>query len=680
MATYSEEEVAKMLGVPEGQATVAPSPVKQLQEQLPPSAWEQAGQLVREYAPVTGEIGGAIGGAIQGGRQGWQVGKVPGAVVGTIAGAAAGRLVGETAADIAGDEVDILDTLENTGEAALYAALGEGAFSIISKGVKAIRNIRAGAQLSPADQQALAELNQALINSGVTTKVNGKVVPVQLTPAQITQSGFQKNLERIALSGMGGGAISDLYKAQNTALKSIFDSTVKAFGRSGAGAREATGKAFQESLEQVEKELMSWAEPKYAALDGLAKKTPMSFASVGEWARQTLVKNSQNLRPNRGLTGSISDIMTSATRLPKEQEKVLKRLLQNERNMTFKDSFAELKRLTTELREIQSNTTKKQPELVKFYNETIERMHTMMDKQAQKMGSSVYQQFKEVSDVYRGGMTNLRGKAIAELATKAPERVGETIFANGNVTLVKDAFKAIDDAAELSLQTGGKGIDVATLKGDLKAGYLDSLFKRVQSEMTDSAADKASTVFGKLKGDPALADTFNAVLSKKEQAEVMKVLGWAEKLEAEAAGNFSLIVRGKQSQSLNTLVTNIQSAAGFGAAGTAALGGVPAAIAATTVAMGLITAPNFIAKRAVQGKVTNKLLSSAQKLVKKAGTSDFDWVRDGGALVAIVAQLGVNNEDLPEDMRQEGIEGSEALLLKMLEGEAPMKGFPVTNQ
>lgn len=677
---YSEEEVAKMLGVPAGQATVAPSPVKQLQEQMPPSAWEKAGELVREYAPVTGEISGAIGGAIQGGRQGWQVGKIPGAVVGTIAGATAGRLAGETVADLAGDEFDILDTLENTGEAAMYAALGEGAFGIISKGVKAIRNLRAGVQLSPADQQALAELNQALKDSGVTTKVNGQVVPVQLTPAQVTQSGFQKNLEKIAISGMGGGAITDLYRAQNTALKSIFDSTVKTFGRSGAGAREATGKAFQESMEQVEKELITWAEPKYAALDSLAKKTPMSFASVSEWARRMLVDNSTNLRPNRGLTGSISDIMTSATRLPKEQEAVLKRLLKNERNMTFKDSFAELKRLTTELREIQSTTTKKQPELVEFYSKTIERMHTMMDAQAKKMGGNVYEQFKEVSDVYRQGMTNLRGEAVAGLATKAPEKVGETIYANGNVTLVKEAFKAIDDAAAMSLQTGGKGIDVAALKGDLKAGYLDSLFKRVQSEMSDSATDKASTIFGKLRGDPQIADTFNAVLSKKEQSQVMQVLGWAEKLEGEAAGNFSLIVRGKQSQGLNTLITNIQSASGLGAAGAAAVGGVPAAIAASTVALALITAPNFIAKRAVQGKVTGKLLSSAKQLVKKAGTSDFDWVRDGGALVAIVAQLGVDNQDLPEDMRQEGIDGSEALLLKMLEGEAPMKGFPVTNQ
>ena len=652
MAQQDDELMAQLQAMnPNFTMQAPPNPemdsIQQAMEQSSPV--NAVNQMIMDYAPMAGEIGGALYGSLKGAKQGatWspipQL-KVPSAVVGGVVGAMTGRGIGETAADLAGDEVDVLDTLGSMLEAGAYELGGAAVFGGIAKGYRAIKNYRAGKELGEDELKALVELQQYLQTKGIT-----------LTPAQITNSGWQTNLEKVAIAGIGGETqLAKLYKAQNDALKQAFEREVQLIGRAD---RVGAGEAFQGAIKQVEEELIAWAKPQYKQLDAIAGATTMSAQSLETYVRGTLYANSRNIRANRGTTASISDMLQVQTRLPKEMENELKLLLRNERTISFKDAFSDIERLSTKLRELKL-ATDKQPKLEAFYSNLIDRYHTMLDTQAKKQGSDIYQKYKGISDTYREGMQNLRSEAVKSLADKAPEAVAESIWATGNVSLVHKAYNAIDDAALMAERVGGKPVDAEALKGRLKAGYLDNLFRQVQSEMTDSAADKASTIFGKIKGDPKYRDTFKAVLTKEEQAQISKVLGWAESLEKSSGGNFSLIVRGKQSAGIRTL---LQGAGIAGAAGTSV------APASALLAIGAVMTPPVLARWAVSGKASNKALKQMQGLVERAVAGKWDRIRDGGALVTLMGTVPLRDNETPPEYRSgKNDNGGQNMAIEML--------------
>lgn len=671
--TYTEAEIAAMLGTAPVEAAIPASPMQELKTQMGPSAWETAGQLIQEYAPAAGELAGALGGGIAGAKRGatWQPIpqlKVPSAVIGGVAGAMAGRGAGEVAADLAGDEVDAVDTVTNMLEAGAFEALGAGAFSLVAKGVEAIRKVRIGGQLSQEEAQALNQVNEMLKNSGATVRVGGKDVPVQLTPAQVTNSPLKATLERIAVAGYGGEGVQRLYIAQGEALKKIFDQTKRTFGRTGEGARESLGKAYQSAIEQVEQELVAWAKPKYAELDKLAKGASLSTQSIEQAVRMKLVGAGQNLRPNVGKTASIADLMTMTTRLPKKVEKLYQDQLLEMRNINFSNAFDRVEKLSAELRTLKAKASRDK-NLEREYVKVIGMWHKTMETQAKRMGGNLYDEYKGLNEFYREGIRSVRSEGTKQLMAAAPEFVGETAAREGNVTLVKDLLASIDDAAALSAKMNANGkpsINAEQMRGDFKAGYLDVLFKDIMSEMTDSASDKASVLLGKLREDNNVRDTFNAVLTKPERARVLQAVSIAESLEKQAGGNFSLMVRGKQTQAGTSLVKSVQQGSVLGA-GASVVGGPVTTAIMTGVAIGLLTAPPLIARSAAKGDKTAKLLAEAMQLVKKSETKNWDPVRDGGALVFLAASLPLRNEDLPPEWREEDIPASEVLLEKLFE-------------
>lgn len=628
---------------------VPPSPVAEIAQAMPPSLMEQAGEVVRDWAPMTGEIAGSIAGSLQGASRGWNVGKVPGAVVGGVAGAILGRGLGETAADLAGDDVDVLDTLSNMAEAGAWEAGGAGVFAVLGKGYRAIRNYRAGKEMTEEEIKSIAELQKFMQSQGTT-----------LTPSQITQSGWQQTLDKVSLAGFGGESqMTSLYLSQNEALKKAFEQEVKIVGKTD---RVAAGKAFQDAIGQVEDELIAWAKPQYAAIDKIAKKTPMSFQSMEQWIRGKLLSSGSNLRPNKFKTASIDDLMTMQTRLRPEMEKELKTLLRNSRTISFANGFDDIKRISGELRKLKANKTQPDKELEQFYSSLLDRYHVMMDKQAKAAGTQVYEQYKKVSDVYRDSLEVLRSKSMMSLIDKAPEKIGEEVWANGNVTSVAEAYRAIEQAAKTAKKVGGKPVDVADLKSRFKAGYLDNLFRQVQSEMTDSATTKASTIFGKIAGDPKTRDTFNAVLSKKEQDRIKYVLKWAETLEKQGAGNFSLVVRGRQSaglkQALNTLSATTTASGLIDPIGFA-VGGA------------LAVSPALLARWATSGKASQKAMKQMQGLVAKKVAGNWDPVRDGGAWLSLIASMPLREDDIDPSMLQEGLDAQNSLEYELLKAEAP---------
>lgn len=621
---------------------------------------EGAKDFFREYAPMTSEALGSIYGAYRAGAT--VPGPIPAKVAGgMVLGAMGGRFFGESVVDAVEGEVDILDTLQKTLESGAWAAAGEGAGALISKGMQAIKNYRAGSKLSEEELANLAELQQALQATKVTDE-SGRLVT--LTPAQVANSPFQTNLEKIAISGFGGDAVGKMYQVQSEALQKVFDRTVRKFG---VPNREQSGKAFIDTINQVEDELIKFAEPKYAALDKLARNQTIDISPLLGKARWKLIDNSRNLRKGPAdLT--TNELLNSATRLPPAEKKLYDRILGNKTKVTFSDMFKDLTTLTKELRTLKAEVNSPNRDLIQEYTKVIKQYHTVMEKQAAKMGTDVYDQYKTISTIYREGMTNLRSDAVTSLVTRAPEFVGETVFSEGNVTLVKQAYKAIDDAASIAKQIDGTAVDAEALKNNFKSGYLDSLFKEVQRDMSNNAADRASAVFGKVKSDPKIKDTFNTVLNKSEQAEVMKVLKWAEALERQTAGNFSLVVRGKQSQGFNRAVQNAQSL-GAGGAAAGALG-IVSPFGAIAIGVGIMSSPALLAKWAVSGKATNKMLTKASGLISRAAQGKIDAQKDFVTMMTLLSTMPLRQEDIPPEWRKEGLSANEAAELMFYNANA----------
>jgi hypothetical protein len=612
--------------------------------QLPEEAYQNSGLLstLSNFAPDVGELAGGITGAIKGANRGKVLG-LPGAVVGGVAGAVTGRAGGDAVDMALTGNVNLEERLTNLAIAGGSAIVGEAVGTALSRGYRALKKRRAAEPLDEAEAQSLTELFEYLQGQGVT-----------ITPAQLSGSSFQNTLEKVALSGFGGEKpLADLYAAQGDALLRLFDEEIALIGATGTGARQATGEAFQNSITQAEKELIAWAEPKYKALDSLAGNQTMSIQGTQQWARNTLTAAKSGRREGAGL------------RIDPARQKVLEdAILGNNQNLSFADTFNTIKVLSDDLAVLKKKADKN-PGLEKFYVEAIGRLHRDAAKGAKAAGSEVYDEYKKVNTIYREGMRGLRPQALKSLATKAPEAVGETIYRTGNVTDVEAAYSAIDKAVEVAKLTGGAVPDAAKLKGDLQAGYLDTLLSGVRTVSEGGEATAALKLLDNIQGTPQTADTFNAVLPKESQARIKQMLGWAAQLEKNSGGNFSLVVRGRQSAELRKLAQT-----GTGTSAGVALGFFNPALG---VGLGLLAVlgPPILARRAVKGKVSANTLKELQGIQQRYVADELDPIRDMSALFSVMISMGITNEDLPDEFKVEGLEAEEALRYQQLQLENP---------
>jgi len=173
-----------------------------------------------------------------------------------------------------------------------------------------------------------------------------------------------------------------------------------------------------------------------------------------------------------------------------------------------------------------------------------------------------------------------------------------------------------------------------------------------------------------------MMDTFKAVLSSEEQGRLMKLLKWSDKLGGEEAGNFSLMVRGKQTQALNKMGTAMAGAGG--AAGVA--GGVLGSTATLGIAAGILLSPKFIAHWATSGGATDKALKTANGIIDRINAKNFDPIREGVALATFLGSAGLRVDDVPEELRIEGLAPEEMLIMRMMEEAQGSNNAPQQQQ
>lgn len=582
------------------------------------------------YIPSVLEMGGTL----EGMRKGAQAGRVlgtPGMVGGAIVGAVAGRGAGETLSDLMSERpFDPVGNIEKALEAGVFASGGEVLGTAIGKGLQAIQTIRAGRKTTPEDIESIRKLQNEL--SKFKDK-NGK--PLTLTPNQILQSPLQSSFERVALSGFGGEEkMRALYEAQADFLLTRLENMIPDLGNAD---RVAIGQAVQKAVKEGEEQLIAWARPKYSELDALGSQTPVTLNNLTDFVKET---RSVAKVGRKGKSGS---------RLDPEVESLMVFLNGEAKNNNFKSQFELLSRLSSDLRKAKS---RRDPNTAyeKALKDSIEMIHKDLDSAADDVGGELYAKYKEVSDIYRESMETLQDDALRGIADMAPEYVGETIYKTGNVTAIQKAFEAVDKSVELALKNGEKLPDgyADGIKNQLRAGYFDALITPVQTQ--ESSVTTALQLLNKVNKEVRTRDTFNTLFSPKQQKDIRQALKWGADMEKENAGNFSLIVRGRQSGEFNKLSTVItQGSAGVATSSLGLLS--PAGLA---VPLMVVTSPHFLARRATGGTASQKLLDMIEGKIKRFEANQYN-VRDAVTLLNVLADSGNDDMRVPEPLYIEGL-------------------------
>lgn len=603
-------------------------------------------QNIISSLPDIGESAGELGGMVAGMRQGMSLPggpavKIGGTAVLSTLGAMTGTGGGETLRQLFQGESDPLKVIDKVLESGLFSSAGEivSLFGFAGRGIEKLRNKE---NLTAEEISSLDELQKGLEQLGVS-----------LTPAQLTNSGFQQTLEKVAISGFGGEAkFGQLYETQETFIRNELQRLVKL---SGNPDRKVTGQMFQDTLEKAEDDLIKWAEPKYKHLDSIARNTTLSMQSTEQTLRNAKKKAMVDRRPGE------------PSRLDGEVEQMYDYVLGNTRNLSFASLFDTISYLTREQRKVNARIDNRNPTLEKAYRDTIESLLGDARKAVEKSGDdTVMKLYDEVTGVYSESLKTLNDSALKGLAAKQPEFVGEEIYRNGSVSSVEAAYKAIDQAAELA-KRNGEEFDPEAVKNNLRAGYLRKLF--VKADVNETSTEAAAKLLRQLEGDDTMGDTFKAVLTPQQIGQVKRVLGWASTLEKQSAGNFSLIVRGRQSGALNQAVNEVGNAG----AGT---GFSPFILASAAT---LVASPLFLANRAISGKATNKNLAQLKDFVTRYDQGKLD-AGDVSSFFLLLANDASESDYIPPELKVPNLSPQETFEYHALKAQRAQRGQQIEQQ
>jgi hypothetical protein len=478
---------------------------------------------------------------------------------------------------------------------------------------------------------------------------------VPLTPAQLTGSEGQRILENIALAGIGGtGRMTDRYVAQNEWFDNYLDDIVETIGSRNA---EETGVQFQKAMDEAHEDLQAWAAPKFQEITEMAAGQKVNFEGSRAWVEQGRARAMLG-REKAASPNELKEIMDLYKHLEGQ-------MIDSPAN----GAFNLLRYLTTKQREIASDTTKTTTTVQKAYRDAIEEVLKDIDLSMQQTGNNpLLQYWKGVREVYKDTTDLINDEAVLKLVRLDPEFVGENIARQGNVTTLQKAFDAIDEAGKLADEAGrgkisigsGSPVTAEQLKNNVRAGYIENLLLSAR-ETQDTAKGGLAVLQSILKNNKTRR-TFEQALTPEQQKSVRSALAFGTYLERNSAGNFSLIVRGAQSGQARKVGREALNQDGIFSFGKAA------------TAMAIIGAPSFLAKRAVEGKVSKRYMQEMSYLIDRFDKGQFT-ASDYARLMGFMVNNSSDFDDVPPEFAVRGLTATEVYKKEQLDAELEDMGF-----
>lgn len=587
LTAQEQEELARLekeLGANTSYQSVLINP-----NQPTPSVLQQLGQGFVESLP---EMGGMIGGTIgalgtrspTGARTGAALGS---AAVRSMIGAGTGGATGEAVQQAITGRPSLFGVAQSGVEQATYDAAGNLIFSAGGKAYRVTKDF-----IKSKLGSETAQIDNALFQADRLLKQEGGF---GLTPYQATGSQFEGIMESLSRGSFTAKPI--MAKADVATEKAIQSAKGKILDDITTNVYDsvATGNTFVDSIKAGDTALGNAVRPYYTELSRI-NTIPVDIRPLQNQALSILNRAERA----GGLTLS-SNEKAFLTRIAEAGDKV-----------DFGIAHDILSNFKTTARDLK-NAAEPDSKLSAQYNSFISQLEKQMDaagnnlkgsaisfdgRLAEDTTTTLADQYKFYSKLYRESINDLYTDTTAKLLNKDPEFVGKTIYQSGNVTAFEETKKALGRAKQLN-----PDLNVNDTLNSIRRGYVENLLKN------EGTLDKLGS---KIESDEAIRRTFNTILTKDQQTNVMKLLKAAELSSIRPDQTAPLFFAAQQAQA----VTGILGAGAliFDSEAQKAAANSPFATIATAGAVFL--GPRFIAKAITNPEATNAAVAMLKQQEK----------------------------------------------------------------
>lgn len=587
LTAQEQEELARLekeLGADTSYQSVLINP-----NQPAPSVMQQLGRGFVEALP---EMGGMIGGTIgalgtrspTGARTGAALGS---AAVRSMIGAGTGGATGEAVQQAITGRPSLFGVAQSGVEQATYDAAGNLIFSAGGKAYRVTKDFIKSKLGSEA-----AQIDNALFQADRLLKQEGGF---GLTPYQATGGQFEGIMESLSRGSFTAKPI--MAKADVATEKAIQSAKGKILDDITTNVYDsvATGNAFVDSIKAGDKALGDAVRPYYTEL-GRINTIPVDIRPLQNQALSILNRAERA----GGLTLS-SNEKAFLTRIAEAGDKV-----------DFGIAHDILSNFKTTARDLK-NAAEPDSKLSAQYNSFISQLEKQMDaagnnlkgsaisfdgRLAEDTTTTLADQYKFYSKLYRESINDLYTDTTAKLLNKDPEFVGKTIYQSGNVTAFEETKKALGRAKQLN-----PDLNINDTLNSIRRGYVENLLKN------EGTLDKLGS---KIESDEAIRRTFNTILTKEQQTNVMKLLKASELSSIRPDQTAPLFFAAQQAQAATGIIG--AGALIFDSEAQKAAANSPFATIATAGAVFL--GPRFIAKAITNPEATNAAVAMLKQQEK----------------------------------------------------------------
>jgi hypothetical protein len=381
------------------------------------------------------------------------------------------------------------------------------------------------------------------------------------------------------------------------------------------------GANYKDAIKDAQSQLSVAANDAYKVITDAGKNVSVNVGSIANQAKVRL-KEAADISVSGSPKIALSDNVVAK----------LREISDLKENITFSQAHQFRSDLNAQLRAVKSEFGANDP-VVAVLTQNIKAIGAAMDSAASKLNPRLKKAYDETSAFYRESITELFPEALAKLNNKTAERVGETIFAKGNVTEIEDFYKSLERAKTINPK-----LDVDSVKSNLQRGYISGL---IGAEGGDTAITSLLALEKNLK-DKKFLRTFNTAVDNDKIKDNLLLLVNAAKLSQQKPNAaFSLAISSAQANSAQALLL---LATGY-ASGSAELGVLGTAAAAG----GVLLTPRVLAKFATSKEGVKKLIAAEQSFGRaKAATGDEGKrlaIKTVGLMNEAYRTAGVTEED-----------------------------------
>ena len=590
-----------------------------------PTPLQQFGKATVEALP---EIGGLVGGAVAtmatrspvvGAEARAATSALLRGIAGTGAGAVTGTVAKQQVEALTGKQEPLSKQYaEQLSNAMTEMALDAGGNVVFKLGGDLFKiakdklpQLGLFAQKATPDVDMKRQVQQLLEEEGLGGLTRFQVKP---TPT----SSVVESIGRASVTGKG--VFESLEEANTAALKSKRDKILNEISPKIVDDVEA-GANYKDAIKDAQSQLSVAANDAYQVITDAGKNVSVNVGPIANQAKARL-KEASDISVSGSPKIALSDNVVAK----------LREISDLKENITFSQAHQFRSDLNAQLRAVKAEFGANDP-VVAVLTQNIKSISDAMDSAASKLNPRLKKAYDETSAFYRESITELFPETLAKLNNKTAERVGESIFAKGNVTEINDFYKSLERA-----KTINPSLDVNSVKSNLQRGYISGL---IGAEGGDTAISSLLALEKNLK-DKKFLRTFDTAVDNKEIKDNLLLLVNAAKLSQQKPNNtFSLAISSAQAnaaQGLLLLATGYASGSGeLGVLGAAATAG------------GVLLTPRVLAKFATSKEGIKKLIAAEQSFGKVTSATGSEGKRLAIKTVGLMNEAyktaGVTEED-----------------------------------